>query len=234
MLERLESSGEFERLALAQLEFGLFPFLQHGLGDNASALYEAITSEPELFKELICAIYKPEHGERQEVTEASRATAGRAWDVLHHCKRLPGTQSDGGIDADKFIHFIQETRELCSDADRPTMCDQTLGQILSHSPADEDGTWPFTPAREILESPELEHMRTGFITGTINKRGVTSRSPWDGGDQERDLAAHYRNQAERVQHSHPNVAAMLDQLAQGYERHGKREDVEANLRKEGF
>ena len=234
MLERLESSGEFERLALAQLEFGLFPFLQHGRGDNASALYEAITSEPQLFKELICAIYKPEHGERQEVTDASRATAGRAWDVLHHCKRLPGTQSDGGIDADKFIHFIQETRELCSDADRPTMCDQTLGQILSHSPADEDGTWPFTPAREILESPELENMRTGFITGTINKRGVTSRSPWDGGDQERDLAAYYRNQAERVQHSHPNVAAMLDQLAQGYERHGKREDVEANLRKEGF
>lgn len=234
MLERLASSGEFDCLALAQLEFGLFPFLQHGRRNNASALYEAITSEPELFKELICAIYRPEHGERQEVNDASRATAERAWSVLHHCKRLPGTQLDGSIDADKLSRFIQEARELCSDADRPTMCDQTLGEILSHSPADEDGTWPFNPTREILESPELEHMRTGFITGTVNKRGVTSRSPWDGGDQERNLAAHYSSQAERVQHSHPNVAAMLVQLAQGYERHGKREDVEANLRKEGF
>lgn len=234
MLERLESSGEFERLTLAQLEFGLFPFLQHGEGKIANSLYEAITSEPELLKELICALYKPENGEPEEVTDATQATAERAWDVLHHCKRLPGTQSDGSIDADKFTQFIQETRKLCSDAGRPTMCDQTLGGILAHAPADEDGTWPFGPAREILEAFEVEEMRVGFITGTLNKRGVTSRSPWAGGDQERDLAEHYRDQAEKVQHSHPNVAAMLDHIAKRYERYGKREDVEANLRKEGF
>lgn len=114
------------------------------------------------------------------------------------------------------------------------MCDQTLGQILAHSPADKDGVWPFGLAREVLDRPEMEEMRRGFSIGTWNKRGVTSRSPWDGGDQERDLAVYYRSQAERVQYSHPNFAATLEEIAKSYERDGTREDVSASLRKEGY
>lgn len=235
MIERLEKSGEIEKMALIQLEFGLFPLLGHGQEAKANVLYEGIMSEPELFKELICMLYKPEHRERDEpVTEASQAAAERAWDILHHCKRLPGTRAEGGIDDKAFTHYIDATRALCCDADRQTMCDQTLGQILAYSPADEDGTWPFTPAREVLDRPELEEMRRGFCIGTWNKRGVTSRSPWDGGEQERDLASYYRKQAMRVQSDYPNVAAMLDEIAKDYDRHGKREDAQANLRKEGF
>lgn len=234
MLGRLEDSGEIDKMALIHLEFGLFPFLQYGREVKANALYEGIMSEPELFKELICLLYRPENGEREEPTEAVRVAAGRAWSILHSCRRLPGTQPDGSIDVEIFSKFIEQARELCSHADRPTMCDQTLGQILAHTPADEDGTWPFTPVRELLDRPELEEMRIGFCTGTWNKRGTTIRSPWDGGDQERGLATYYRDQAKRVQHSHPVVATMLEGIAKSYERYGKSEDVEANLRKESF
>jgi len=80
----------------------------------------------------------------------------------------------------------------------------------------------------------MESMRRGFAAGAFNKRGVTWRSLCDGGVQERDLAAFYRGQASRVQHTHPNVASMLEDIAKDYERHGKREDVKADLRKEGF
>ena len=80
----------------------------------------------------------------------------------------------------------------------------------------------------------MEEMRRGFTIGARNKRGVTSRSPRDGGAQERDLAANYHSQAARVQYSHPNVAAMLEEIAKSYERDGKREDIEASLRKEGY
>ncbi|CRM12232.1 hypothetical protein VRB68_19575 [Pseudomonas trivialis] len=234
MLGRLEESGEIDRMALIQLEFGLFPFLRYGREVKANALYEGIMSEPELFKELICLLYKPEHGDREEPTEASKATAERAWSILHCCKRLPGTQPDESINGDIFYKFIKEVRDLCRVADRPTMCDQTLGQILAHAPADEDGTWPFAPVRELLDSPDLEEMRLGFCIGTSNKRGATSRSPWDGGDQERTLATYFRDQARRIQYSHPVVATMLEGIAKSYEHHGKREDIEANLRKESF
>lgn len=235
MLEWLEKSNEIERMALIQLEFGLFPALGYGQEARAAALYIGLMTEPALFTELVCFLYKPEHGDRDEpITDASRAAAEHSWKILNACTRQPGTQADGSIDHNAFALFIDAARELCRQSDRLTMCDQTLGQILAHAPADDDGSWPFLPAREVLDRSDLEEMRTGFVIGTHNKRGVTSRSPWDGGGQERDLSAHYCRQAERIQYSHPNLAATLEKIAKSYEREGTREDVDSNLRREGY
>jgi hypothetical protein len=235
MLERLEESGEIEKMVLIQLEFGLFSALRYGQEAKASALYAAIMAEPALFTELVCFLYKPEHGEREEpITDATKAAAQRSWQILRACKRQPGTQADGSIDHEAFTQFIDAARELCRQKDRLIMCERTLGEIIAHAPPDEDGTWPFLPAREVLDRMEMEEMRTGFFRGSFNKRGMTSRSPLAGGEQERDLAIHYRSQGEQVQYSHPSVAAMLEEIAKSYEHDGKREDVAASLRKEGF
>ena len=235
MLQLLEKSHVIEKMTLIQLEFGLFPALGYGQEAKAAALYAGVMTEPALFTELICFIYKPEHGEREEpVTDSNRAAAETAWKILHACTLQPGTQADGSIDATAFTLFIDSARDFCRKADRLTMCEQTLGQILAHAPADDDGTWPFLPARDALDRPELEEMRTGFAIGTRNARGGTSRSPFEGGDQERDLSAHYRRQTERIQYTHPNIAATMKQIAEGYEHEGRREDLDANLRKEGY
>ncbi|KAF0202841.1 MAG: hypothetical protein FD173_1907 [Gallionellaceae bacterium] len=235
MLTHLEKSGEIEKSALIQLEFGLFPALRYGQESCAALLYDSIMTEPALFAELIRILYKPEHSEWEEpVTDAHRDAAGTAWSILHGCARQPGTGGDGTVDHDAFKQFINDARELCRQADRLDMCDQTLGQVLAHAPSDENGLWPFAPAREVLEPIEMEEMRKGFHVGARNKRGVTSRGMWDGGGQERDLAAHYRSHAEKLHLTQPNVADLLDKIARSYEHDGKREDTEANLRKEGY
>lgn len=235
MLEHLEQSGAIERMALIQLEFGLFPALGYGNESRAAALYDGVMSEPTLFAELIRVLYKPEHGEREEpVTDGMRAAAECAWRVLHNCARQPGTRQDGTIDHIVFSQFIEDARELCRKDDRLTMCDQTLGQILAYAPVDDDGVWPFLPARVMLDRAEMEEMRCGFAIGVRNKRGVTCRSPLDGGDQERSLAADYRNKAERIRHVHPYVASLLEEIAKSYEHEGHHHDDDANLRKEGY
>lgn len=235
MLEQLEKCDEIERSELVRLEFGLFPALAYKQEARAATLYESIMSEPPLFAELISLVYKPRHQEREEaLTEGARTAATHAWKILRACTRMPGTEIDGRIDADAFAEFIASVRNLCRQADRQTVGDLTLGEILAHAPADEDGTWPFASARDVLDHPESDDIRRGFSVGVFNKRGVTCRSPWDGGGQERELAIYYRGQAERVQYSHPNVAAMLEDIAKDYEYQGKNEDDEANLRKEGF
>lgn len=235
MIEFLEKSNSIEKMALIQLEFTLFPALGYGQEARASALYAGLMSEPSLFTDLICLRYKPENGERTEpITDDLQAAAGNAWQILHHCTRQPGIQEDGNVDPLAFTSFIEATRELCRKADRSTMCDQTLGQILAYASVGEDGISPSLPARDTLDSPELTEMRKGFYVGTINKRGGTTRSLWEGGGQERDLAAYYRTQSNQLQHSHPNLSATLENLAKNYELDGKREDTDANLRKEGY
>jgi len=226
---------EIEKAEVIRLEFRFFPILEYAGEAHAAVLFEAVTSDPAIFTELITLLYKPEHGEREEpVTEAAKAAATTAWNIFRSCKRLPGTQADGSIDADVFHHFIEEARGLCRQADRLTMCEETLGEILAHAPVDMDGIWPCAPVRQALEQPEMEAMRRGFMIGTRNKPGVTTRSPCDGGTQERNLAAYYRSEAEKVQHAQPLVAALLESLASSYEHDGVREDNQANLRKEGY
>lgn len=234
MVEQLEKCSEIERFALIQLEFGVFPALAYGQEKKARTLYESVMSEPSLFAELISLRYPRQQGGEEPFNEGARNAASHAWKILHACKRMPGTGSDGRIAADAFTKFIDSVQELCGKADRQAEGDLSLGEILAHAPADEDGTWPFAPAREVLERSGADDLRQGFRLGVFNKRGVTCRSPCEGGGQERNLATYYRSQAERVQYSHPNVAAMLEGIAKNYEYHGKREDDEAGLRKEGF
>jgi hypothetical protein len=235
VLERLEQSCEIDKAALIQLEFMLFPALCFGDEARATALFGAVTSDPAIFAELVSLVYKSEHGEREEtITDAQRYAASNALDIIQACKRQPGTRADGSIDPDAFIQFIDAAREHCRQADRLSGGEYVLGEILAHAPADDDGTWPFAPARQVLDRPELEEMRRGFHTGAINKRGVTSRGPWDGGNQERELAAYYRNHAQTMQHDQPRVAELLESLASSYEHDGVREDNEADLRKERF
>jgi hypothetical protein len=110
----------------------------------------------------------------------------------------------------------------------------TLGEILAHTPTDSNGVWPFEPVRDVLDRPEFQQMRRGFVIGRRNARGTTSRAHDEGGDQERELASTYRRHAQALWNSHPNVAAALDELSRGYESDGLREDLEAELRREGL
>jgi hypothetical protein len=190
-------------------------------------------SDPKLFTELLCLLYRPAKGDRGESTENEKATAQIAWRVLHACRRQPGTQTDGRIDPEEFVRFIDEARRLSQEADRLVACDSTPGEILAHAPPDTDGVWPSAPVRDLLDRPELENMREGFVVGAMNKRGVTSRAYDEGGQQERDLAQTYRGYARALHGSHVRVAAALDQLASSYEKDALREDLEARLRLEG-
>ena len=235
MLEVLESSDEIEKDTLLQLEFALFPALNHGDEHKASALYHALMSEPEVFVELIAILYKPANRENDEpVDDANKSATSTVWKVFHHCRRQPGTDADGNISEDAYIQFIEDTRRLCEKADRLVVCDISLGEIIAHCPKGNDGVWPFKPACEILDRPEMKDIRRGFMTGVRNKRGVTSRSVFEGGDQERDLAKFFMGNSQKLQMSYPNVAALLEKISVSYVREGSGEDVRAVLRKEGF
>jgi hypothetical protein len=236
LCERLESWEGMDPDRLIQMEFALVPALGFDGRPHLKALYEAITSRLELFAELVCLAYRPDHREHPRDTsiESEVAATEFAYMALGNCRRQPGTAPDGSIDADACIRFVDEARELCRKQDRLIMGDQTLGQILAHAPVGEDGIWPGQPARDILNRPEMDQVRCGFFTGAINKRGMTIRSPYDGGDQERALAQDYRHNSTVLQSSHPCLAATLDDLARSYEAEGRRKDDAARLQRERY
>lgn len=235
-IERLEKSDDLSRARLVRLEFALIPALGFEGEQRAKALYHQLMSDPKFFTDVLCLIYKPESAAAPVTpSERARVAARIALRVLHACQRQPGTLPDGTVDEEAFRRFIDETRDLCSKADRKTVCDLTLGQILAYAPVGvDDDIWPFRPARDVLDRPELEDMRRGFRLGTRNKRGVTTRTLDEGGGQERKLAEKYRANAEALRDSHALLAAALDNIARSYEYEGLEEDIEAQLCLEGY
>jgi hypothetical protein len=192
-------------------------------------------ADPKLFCEVLCFVYKPATSQREEpLPETEKTAAEIAWRLLHNCRRQPGTQSDGTIEYNAFIDFIDEARNLSRQADRLKSCDSTLGAILAHAPANSDGVWPFAAARDVLDRSEFEDVRRGFVIGVRNSRGITSRAPGDGGGQERKLAETYRNHARAIRNSHPNLAAAVEKLAGSYDNDSLHEDMEAELSREGL
>jgi hypothetical protein len=233
-VECLEASGRLARDRLVRLEFGLIPALGYDGEHKAVALYNAMMSDPRLFVEVLALAHKPATVEgRIQATDSQKVAEDIAWRVLHHCRRLPGASGDGSIDSKEFVDFIEQVRTLAQGADRLTVCDVSLGQILAHAPSDTTGRWPCDPVRTLLDRIDFEDIRRGFRTGTMNRHGSTMRAYDAGGSQERDLAKMYRGHARFLQNSHPVVSTMLDEIARWFERNGIREDLEAKLRIEG-
>jgi len=59
---------------------------------------------------------------------------------------------------------------------------------------------------------------------------MTSRNPYDGGAQERVLAATYFQDAKRIELKYPRTAGILREIAHQYELDAEREDRESELR----
>ena len=94
---------------------------------------------------------------------------------------------------------------------------QQIGHALSGPAYDPDGTWPCGAVRDVLGRENDTEIETGLWHGRVNSRGVTSRDPYSGGQQERDLAAKYRGWADQVRGTWPRAGALLDSIERATE-----------------
>lgn len=232
-IDHLETSGAIDEGRLVRIEFTLIKALGYRGEGHAKSLYRAITSQAELFVELLTFIYNPRNGPKVKAEGQREFLGTTAWQVLHACTRIPGTRDNGRIDRAALFEFVADAKKLAAECDRLEACEDHIGQILAHAPVGEDGIFPCEPVRDLLEEHGTSDIESGFYAGCMNKRGVTSRGIFDGGDQERGLARFYRDQSDALSIAYPRAAQVLRGLADAYVRHGKWEDNEARLRREG-
>ena len=138
----------------------------------------------------------------------------------------PPATRNGKIDEEHLRKWVREARLLLAGHDRADIGDQQLGQLLSGNPSGDDGGCPAEPIRDLIERLWSKDLETGLHVGVINRRGVTSRRVYDGGDQERALAARCREWA-RSAERWPRMSRLPRGLADAYERDARQEDARA-------
>ena len=233
-LASLDSRPGVSQEEMAQLEFmyiGALEHSEHGIPN----LERQIAESPILFVQALAIVFKrndnghdPMEWRIEDPDRRSNLAVG-AYRLLDRVARIPGTHQNGKIHAETLLNWIVEARRLCAEYGRSEMGDQKIGQLLSRSPADEDGSWPCLAVSEAMERIASEQMGRGFNIGVYNGRGLHDFG--EGGVQERGLADKYRNWAELRAFDYPYVSSVLESIAAGYDREAGWQDTRVKVEK---
>ena len=108
-----------------------------------------------------------------------------------------------------------------------------IGRSLAHS-AEKDGLWPQIAIAEVLERLKSSDVERGLAIERVNMRGVYTKAMYEGGKQERELAQQYRDWAARQPGAHVRTRALLNAIADDWEREAKEADDAAKRDKLRF
>jgi len=219
---------------LAELERDYLSLLD-GFSASPKTLVRFLSEDPEFFAKVIRIIFrsKKEQESDSESTEEQRRAASHWYRLLMNWSRdrdsIPGTQSDGSVNEEQLLKWIESARSLCRDSGHLEVADSKIGEMLATwpQPENENVMWPCEEICDAIEEANSDDLDHGFQIGIRNSRGVTTRSPLDGGDLERKEAAKYRRWAEHYDIDWPRTAASLRSVADSYDLDAQREDARA-------
>ena len=226
-LDRLEEAG-FDEQRLAALEWLYLPLFRFEKR-RSGVLHRELATVPSFFVEIVSLIYRAKGEEPRDLSEEEQALARTAHDLLDSWRLVPGTQDDDTVDGNALREWVSEARRLLAECGRSEIGDHRIGHVLRYGPKPQDDEWPAEPIRDLIEEVASEDLEEGLRIEVYNSRGVTSRSPTEGGQQERDLADKYRRFATSASTKWPRTAAMLIRIAESYERDARRHDLDAEL-----
>jgi hypothetical protein len=222
VIKWLQGKPEADRTLLFRIEWGYLRLLDHHHGQEPQALERQLAEDPGFFCEVLKIVYRSEKdkGVPRELDEHGKARWRNAYELLANWSRSPGTKDDGSFDGTELYRWVEAAKKLCADSEREKPALSQIGEVLAHAPQDPDGLWKHKAVAEILDMPEHDEMRSGFITRLINKRGVY----WvNHGETDKSIAKDYHAKADSFDdRGFARLAASLHRLAKYYEEEAKR------------
>ena len=226
VIEELQGRKDGDETRLSRIEWNYLRLLDEHSGHAPRTLICQLCLSPQFFIELLSLVFRSRNEpelENDPMTEAEAksrsAQATQAYRLFHEWKQIPGSDDTTNVDESALRQWCDEARSLAIACGRIEVCDSQLGQLFAHAPADDDGKWPCRAVRRVIESVATESLGSGLHCGIFNSRGAGFRGT--GGDQERELAAKYRSQAEAIRFDAPFTSDVLMGLARDYEHQAK-------------
>ena len=220
--------ADYDRARVARLEWRLMPALRHQ-ERPPSTLHRLLAEDPEFFAEVVSLVFPAETEDPEEVSLEDELRAECGHSVLTKWKTIPGDRDRGGVDGARLRQWIEAAAAVLERADRVTIGHQMIGQMLSASPHDPDGTWPCAAIREVIDDLASTDLEKGFWMGVHNSRGLVTKDPSAGGASERALGERYDGFAVAVRAGYPRTARLLRRIADSYRHEASMEDFQSEM-----
>ena len=231
LFKSLRSREDVDQLELARWEYAFFPVLE--FQDEDLVLYDRMASDPEFYVSIIKHVFVADDVDpgKDETTPEQRNCASISYRILTHNKRVPG-QKNGKINQAELDAWIDGMNEEALKQKRKKIVPSYIGRTLAHS-AEADGIWPPPEVASAIERLRSDDVEQSIMIERFNMRGVYKKSLFEGGNQERDLAAQYRRWS-AVNVKFPRTKAMLTAIAKQWDRDAKNADESAERDKVRF
>lgn len=233
-IEQLHQREDADKDLLLQLEWEFLPVLRYDhKKDSLALLDEKMSRDPDFVVRLLCFLYKSEteEDEQKEPNEEDRRNALRAFYLFNRWRTIPGTGDDGFIDRSVLSDWVRVVLKKAAECGQYKHACVQLGQLLAHYPEWKDEAEKLFA---IVEPIEEKAFYNSYNAGLFNKRGFTSRAPYDGGGIERDNASLFKGLYEKYCKKYPNVSKVFKDLCAQYEKMAKEMDDEADITKLDF
>jgi hypothetical protein len=223
VIKALQDDPSTTRDDVFQIEWAYLQLLDRDLGAYPKLLEQRLASDPDFFCEVIRIVFLSKTAERpgEELTEQQKLRASNAYRLLDGWRTPPGIQEDGTYNGDALNAWLEQVKASCAESGHLEIALLMVGKMLIHAPSDPDHLWIHHSAASALNAKDANNMREGFRNALFNSRGVHGFSE---GQEERQLAEKYRQQADEVEvHGYHRLAASLRELASGYDYEAERE-----------
>ena len=223
LIKHLQSDTSIDEADMFKIEWAYLPLLD-GYNDAKPTLLEhRLANDPDFFCELIRIIFRSKNdvSSNKELSNAKKAIARNASNLLRNWSKTPGTDKNGHFNSEVFNVWLTRVKEECRKSGHYEIAMFSIGKVLICAPEDENGLWIHRDIAEALNDKEAEDMRRGYSTGVLNSRGVHMVDP--SGKPEKKLAQKYRQKADAVENaSFRRLSVTLRELADSYDRQAER------------
>lgn len=189
MFEKLALRQDLSQQDVARREYAYLPILKHR--NNHLVLHRLMADDPSFFVSVVCDVFKPASRERRDPTDQERVKALYGYQLLTTFAEVPGFRA--GTNLVQLEDWVMSARHAAVSNDRTEITDQFIGQVLAHAPEDpDDGAWPHTIVRELLEKLGSSEIERGMEIGRSNMGGAHFIDPKNPAALERDSARQAR------------------------------------------
>lgn len=223
-----------QRDVILQIEFLMYNHLRHYMHGESLHFVKEIQSSPELMMELVELQYLPDKEFRQEEDSKADnpnkvAMARLAFDFFYHFHSVPGLQPDGKLDYAILNEYINHLQELAISHHRVYVMPLVIGKMIGDIP--ESDNYPSDEMCELVEKLADDEIDNQISCAIANRRGMSSRSPFEGGTVERKHIETLNKYRERALGKSQRMVRILSDEIRSFEAMAKREDEMAEMRK---
>lgn len=225
----IQKEESLDDQVIIQIEWFYLPLFRYD-SFNPIFLQRNIMENPELFAQILswCTKSQNEIDKGNFWEPDSRREA--AVSLLDSLTMIPGQDSKGNIDVNILKDWVIRARNSSKELDREKIGDCQIGELLVNAPVGSDNIWPHEAVRNVIEDSQSTYIERALEIGVINGRGVTVRSAYEGGKQEKELAKKYLQDSQQLSLLWPRTSRILRNLSESYNKDAWREDIEVELR----